>query len=393
MIGRALGAAAAAILLALQVVRSAVAAQYADAAPERAAKLWPSHPEVELSLALTQIGLATGQRRPPPQSAFDLVTDAAAKAPLAEQPFLVRGVQAQMAGDASKAHDAFLAARIRDPRSLPARYFLADHYARSGEAGAALREMGALARLVPDAVASFAPHVAAYAQDRRNWAQVKQVLGSDPQLREAVLGVLAADARNADLVLMFAGRAQPGAAWQPLLVNRLIEAGRYGKALQVWSAVSNVRRDAREPVFDADFRGSSAPPPFNWVLTSSALGLAEFRPPGTLHVLYYGQDSGALASQLLLLRPGRYRLAMQVSGDLARAAQLSWSVTCVPGKQRLLSMVLADARAARGGAEFEVPAACAAQQLELVGTAPDLPQQVDLSISAFRLEPAAPTQR
>jgi hypothetical protein len=137
-------------------------------------------------------------------------------------------------------------------------------------------------------------------------------------------------------------------------------------------------------LFDAGFADEKSPPPFNWALTSSAVGLAERQPGGRLHVIFYGQEDGVLASQLLLLPPGRYRLAMQLSGDAARAKSLLWSVTCANSNATLAHVPL-DSAAAATGWPIMVPDNCPAQRLELLGTAPDLPQQVDMSIGNLRL--------
>ena len=88
-----------------------------------------------------------------------------------------------------------------------------------------------------------------------------------------------------------------------------------------------------------------------------------------------------LASQLLLLKPGAYRIAMQITGDLRNAGSLSWTITCANSKTQLTALRLA---AVTRGA-FAVPAGCPAQRLELIGSAPELPQTVDLTISGLTL--------
>src|SRR3954471_8049955 len=99
-----------ALLLAAQMVRNAAVSALAAARPAEAARVWSSHPEVELSLAMTAIGKAAREGRPVDPAAFAMTRDAAAKSPLSPQPFLVRGVQAQLAGDRETARRAFEAA-------------------------------------------------------------------------------------------------------------------------------------------------------------------------------------------------------------------------------------------------------------------------------------------
>ena len=94
---------------------------------------------------------------------------------------------------------------------------------------------------------------------------------------------------------------------------------------RVWRAAS---AGSGELLHDSDFRDAISPPPFNWQLTSSTVGLAERQRGGRLHILFYGDEDGTLASQLLLLPPGAYRLSMRLAGDPARAHALTWSIWC-----------------------------------------------------------------
>jgi len=367
------------------VVRNAVVAQFAEVRPQRAAAAWPGHPEAELWSGLTGIAAATRAGEPVSPATLATMTDAARKAPLAAEPFLVRGVQARLAGNESLAGQAFHAAELRDGRSVPARYFLADHDLRSGNAADGLRQISILARMIPNGVVALSPFVASYAQDPRHWAQLRKLFRSDPNLGDAALSVLAADPRNADLVLQLAPAAAAPGIWGRQLVLTLVTAGDYAKAYQAWRRVNDPRGSPGALIYDPGFTDATAPGPFNWTLTSSSLGLAERR-GGRLHVVYYGQDDGVLASQLLLLKPGPYRLAMQASGDAANARLLSWTVTCADSGGQLLKLGVA----ARADGVFTVPSDCTAQRLELAGSAPELPRTVDVTIGGLSLvrEPA-----
>ena len=385
MAGRIILVAAAALLLAVEVVRGAIVEQYAETRPQLAARVWSGHPDVELWQGLTEIGTASRLRRPVSPEVLATIRDSAVKAPLAPEPFLVRGVQAQIAGDEAAAGEAFLAAKLRDGRSVPARYFLAEHAFRTGNARQGLTEIAFLSKFVPNGAASLAPYLGTYAKDPRNRPQLRALFRSDPVVADAALSVLAADARNAGLVQSLAdpGSAPRTATWPARLIASLIAGQDYAGARELWKRASHLQGAADALVFDADFRGSDALPPFNWTLNSSTAGLAERR-NGGLHVIFYGQDDGVMASQLLLLEPGRYRLAMRVSGDAAHANALHWVLTCLPGKTVILDLDLA--RAASGGAEFTVPGSCPAQSFELAGRTQDVPQQADVTISALRME-------
>ena len=371
---------AAALLLVVQVVRNAAVAQFAELLPARAAKAWPGHPQVQLTIGLTEIAMASRQHQPVAPATFSRITDAARKMPLAPEPFLVRGVQAQIDGDRALAGEAFRAAELRDGRAIAPRYFLADLYFRAGDARSGLREIAVLSRIVPNGVSSLAPYVAAYSKNPRNWPALRALFRSDPALADASLSALSTDPANADLVLAL-GNVRSRATWQDRLVASLVTAQQYGKARSIWAQIAGSAPVSG--IFDPAFADSKAPPPFNWVLTSSTVGLAERR--NGLHVIFYGQEDGPLATQLLLLAPGAYRLAMPVTGDKGHARSLVWSLTCANSTTPIGRIAL-DEAAARGWA-FTVPAGCAAQKLELSGVSSDMPQQVDVTIGRLQLEP------
>ncbi|MFL6751765.1 MAG: hypothetical protein ACJ8FL_00840 [Sphingomicrobium sp.] len=381
---RRLIVAAIALLIAAQVVRIAAVDAWSRARPAAAARVWAGHPDVELSSGMTAIAEAAREGTPVTAETFRRIDDAAAKAPLAPEPFLVRGVQAQLAGEGKAAEQAFLAAEWRDPRSLPARYFLADHYFREGDARRGLREIGALASLTPGGVGKLAPYVAAFAHDRANWPQVRALFRSKPALEDATLIALSAKAENADTVMALADPHRRGAAsaWLPGLLATLTSAGQTARARRIWAAMSgvSVRPDA---LFDPQFANPGPPPPFNWSLTSSTVGFAERQRGGGLHVIFYGQEDGVLASQTLVLPAGRYRLSLTGPGGTKNADSLQWTIVCTAINRPIDSTPL-NAVADRGWS-FVVPASCPAQRLELAGSSVDVPQQADVTIRGLSL--------
>src|SRR5438105_477453 len=154
-----------ALLVAVQVIRNSAVAELADRSPAEAFRAWPTHPTAELALGMTEIGTAAHERKPVGTATFAIIDDAATKAPLAPEPFLVRGVQASLEGKTSLAEQAFMAAELRDPRSLPAHFFLADIFYRSGDPLRTLGQIGALARLAPGGTLTLAPYLAAYVNE------------------------------------------------------------------------------------------------------------------------------------------------------------------------------------------------------------------------------------
>ena len=383
-LGRWLLVGAAALVAGVAVVRTAAVNSFADHAPDLAARVWADHPDVALSLAFAAIGRSAALRQEPSPAVIESIRRASRRAPLAPEPFLVRGVSAQVKGELAVAEQAFLEARRRHPRSRAARYFLAEHYLRTGRLAAGLQEISVLARLVPQAAGSTAPFLATFARAPGGSAELRRLFDRQPELRGPVLTELAKDPANARLILSLAGRSANDApqGWQAQLIDSLLRAGDYRQAHQIWRSVAGVSQPGL--LFDPAFRGSSAPAPFNWTLAAGGTGFAE-RVDNGLHVVFYGRDNATLASQLLVLEPGSYRLAMRVAGD-TRASLLAWRVICLPGRNGVAEVPLN--KAATGGrleAAFVVPGGCPAQQLELAGTAPDVPRQVDVTISQLSL--------
>src|SRR3954471_2758899 len=141
-----------ALLVAITIVRNSAVEALADGNPTRASAFWSDHPAAEISLGMTQIAQAVRAHRSASPETFRRIDDGARKAPLAPEPFLVRGVQAQIEGNTEEAERAFLAAELRDPRSLPAHYFLAEYFFRKRDPERGLKEITSLANLSPGGV-------------------------------------------------------------------------------------------------------------------------------------------------------------------------------------------------------------------------------------------------
>ena len=236
MVVRRILVAVIAAVVAVLAVRQGLIDSLASVRPQEAASVWPAHPDVRIALGMTRIAEVTREGRPVPDAVLAQIYHASARAPLAPEPFLVRGVQAQLAGDSRTALSAFMAARSRDPQSLPARYFLADYYLKQGQAAAGLREIAVLARLAPNGVASLAPYVATFAAQRGTWPQLRKLFREEPLLEQATMQALAADPANADAVLALSTYRAPNVIWLPQIIDNLIKAGRYADARRMWIA-------------------------------------------------------------------------------------------------------------------------------------------------------------
>lgn len=373
------------LLLCAEVARLSVAAAFADTRLGLAFRLAPASPDVLASKAMAQVGQAAATGGDPAPETFDLLHRLLVTSPLRPEPLLVQAALSERANDYSKAERLLLTARMRNPRSLPARYLLADVWLRQGKIVDGLREMAVLSRLLPGASVQLVPALAEYARTPGAPEKLSQVLSGNPQLKKPLFAALAADPDNAELILTLAdgqiSPSDPGTrAWESRLLSGLVNRGDYGPAYRLWRGFSGLTASPPPLLFNGGFEALAAPPPFNWTLSSSSAGIAEIG-NGSLRILYYGRDDITLASQLLLLPPGTYRFETRVKGQVAPGS-LVWRIRCAKGN--LLTEKALDLQTE--AMIFTVPSACAAQWLQLQGQSKDMPQQSDAQIGPAHLE-------
>jgi hypothetical protein len=380
---RELAIAGLALLAAVMSVRTALVQGRLRQNPQAAVAAWPNHPNAVLAAGLVEIGDAAGRGRPVDPQLVERLVSAFARAPLEPEPFLVRGVDARVRGNEALAGQAFLAARARDPRSVAARYFLADHFLRVGDTRRGLAEIATLTRFVPESRRGVAPYLAAFARDPRAAPEIRAMVRNDPTLEAVLLGELASNPNDIGLVLGYwsGRRGRQTREWQAKLLGTLVRAGRFSEAHDAWRRF--------EPGAQ---RGSTVGPgfadealaPFGWTLASGSEGLAEAEANDRLHVIYYGRNDLRIASRVMALPPGQYRLSMRASGTPLAADALSWKIACLPRGPAIGMLGIG-----RGGAiaqSFAVPASgCGAQQIDLHAKAPEFPEQVDVSLTDFRI--------
>lgn len=372
-----------AIIAGVTAVRNAAVVAFADSRPALAASVWADHPRTVTAVALGAIGRTTAEGQAPGAATLQALAAVLRQDPLAAEPLLVEGTKALSAGQFGRAEALLVEARRRDPRLPAARYLLADLYLRQGRTADGLREIGALIRRLPKAAAPLTPALAAFARQPGAAGQVREIIDGNPQLRNNVLATLAADPGNTALVLSLAGdtESEGEEAWRPVLLASLLQSGEYRRAYRLWARFSGVRPDVKPGLFNSRFRFSRALPPFNWTLTSGAAGVAEPAPDGGLRVLFYGRENAVLASQVLLLTPGTYRLRYELRSAPADGAPLGWAVHCLPGDKVLAAQTSID----DGALPFAVPASCRAQELQLRGSVAEFPASVDLTIDKLGL--------
>lgn len=361
------------------------------------ARLAPNHPDVVLGRTaarlVAQHGILDAQT-------LNAVRQAAAAAPLDARAYLILGHQQLLDNTPDRAVATLEAGQRLDPRQRLIHLLLLDRYLRTERYANAATQFSVLARILGATQAPIATAMAQMTMVPETRDAVRRTLKTDPALERAVLTELAKSAIAPDAIFALAGPAARADAdnadsWGPVLVNRLIERGQYPAARSVWQRIYGISpAQAAMAIINAGFRETRAAPPFDWTLTASSLGAADLR-SGSLAVEYYGRDSGALASQLLVLRPGRYRFAVTVDpGKTDATAKLYWTLACKTAaantRDTLMTLpVTATAKPHRIAADIAVPGNCPSQILTLRGEAGEFPSPLSVTLRDLDLRPAS----
>ena len=105
------------------------------------------------------------------------------------------------------------------------------------------------------------------------------------------------------------------------------------RALRLWREFAGLPAGPdHKAVHDGRFQGLPGAAPFNWSINSGSAGVAERIPAPALQVEFYGRETIELARQLMVLRPGRYRLEFRAEGNAkGDDSRLAWRIFCQGG--------------------------------------------------------------
>ena len=375
-----------------EVVKTSWAEAFSKTSPIMAAQLSPRDPRVPIALAMLEFRLAGGAIRP---GVRQKAVEALDRAPLSDEPFFIAGMDALVAGDAAKAERLMAEARRRNPRGRYARLILLDRYLRTGKIDQATGEMTALGGLIPGAGGHLTKELGRLALAPATSAALEKALQQNPEQRDALLEHLADTGASPELILRLArnvpasGPAARSEAWQSKLVSGLVVQGKVDQAYGLWRTFSSAKAPARKAgLYDPGLQGLPGFAPFNWYYPTTPAGVAERSPTG-LQVEYYGRDNAELAGQLLMLAPGRYRLAFTAEGSAdGESSRISWQMQCLQSKAVIGELILSkvDYSPRRIAGDFTVPAqGCSAQWLRLTGKAAEFVKPQNVTIRGLQL--------
>lgn len=372
-----------------------MAVRLLPAGSPKAASIAPGDPKVILDRAMiefvTKRGALSG-------ATMESIGSAALKAPLEARPYLFYGVRDLVRRDNSRALATLEAGRRLDPRQRWIRVLLLDRYLRAKRYREAAGEFAVLARLVGAASTPILAELARMSTDPSTRDAVRQTLATDFNLELALLTKLAQSGGDPRLIFSMASPRALAAAsrpngWGSALIDTMVKQRQFADARTVWKRIFHLSDAATSPpLYDAGLNGLPGSAPFNWSLAAGSPGAVDMR-GGQLQVEYYGRDTGDLASQLMILRPGRYRLGFVLSGAPTNAeTSLSWSVRCAGNEQAapLLNTILPTVAntSRRQNLVFTVPnTGCPAQWLRLSGNSGEFPSPINAMVSGITLQP------
>ncbi|MGF1549994.1 MAG: tetratricopeptide repeat protein [Sphingomonadaceae bacterium] len=382
---------AAGLYLAWWVVKAAAVNALTDGNPLAAAMVSPGHPEIAARMAEIEFRQRRGAVSP---AAMERIKKALYRAPLSDEAFFYGGLEAVMEDDGRRALPLFEEARRRQPRERTTRLLLLDQYLRAGETQASANELVLLTQLIPQAGKVLYGELARLASDPQTRPALAEALRDDPEISSNLLARLAETGADPDLILALAGELDTSRhrSWQQPLLESLVERGDYRRARALWRQFADIKEQPEQSVYDPRFRGLRGPPPFNWALGGGGEAIVELGRGAGLTLEFYGRRDAALASQLLTLPSGEYRLRLAAEGESdGEGGMLLAKVVCADGEKELLSLPLTelDYVRRRFGSTFDVPARdCDAQWLRIEGKGAEFPSTQRATFVSIEIEKA-----
>ena len=364
--------------LAAGVVLKGAAIHLANSDPGAAAALAPY--EARAAIAAVQAHMAKGGDIASPE-ARTLVAQALARDVTLTSAIELRALQAEAAHDPAREARLFSLSSSISRRSLPTRLWLIQRSVDGGDVAGALDNFDIALRTSITAPDVLFPVLARATSDPSLAAPMARLLDRPEDWRLAFLHYAITEAH-----------AGPGVAGVLMHMHdrRMILAGRVDEALigelaseHAYGLARQVRVTFGPPlgpglVADPDFADPRQAYPFGWnLIEDGAAGAQRARVDGRSQLQYQANPGGGgqVATQLLTLAPGPYRLAVTTAAPASDPlSQPFWTLTC-SGDAGLQLGVL-DQPATTGaavGLDFTVPQGCEGQWLVLILKSSDAP--------------------
>lgn len=178
-------------------------------------------------------------------------------------------------------------------------------------------------------------------------------------------------------ILLHALRLNPGdPAERGLLsaaIGRLVDAGHGDIAYKIYRQAVPDAPAMPLAVRNGSFETEVGFPPFEWELRDAEGVNGSIQPRGRGRALFVSVDNGIdaeVASQHLLLVPGRYVLSAQIGSEDHSGGETSVTISCTGADKHALATLRAPAgsSARLWRATFTVPTTCTIQRLSILGS-------------------------
>lgn len=370
--------------------------------PELAMAITPPSAPAELTIALNRVARDEGVVD---EVSRALSRDALRRAPLSAEPLVVAALDASARDQPARARQLFEEARRRDPRSIVSRYWLFDYDLRNGDYALGMAEAAPLMRLQSRAASAITTVLTALIDLPAARPALVTALRGDPIWREGFFQQVSAIPRlrgeAAALLQQIGGAGSGGDAQdeQRAVIQSLVRDGEIDRARALWlQLLPAADRAGATGIYDGDFAGKPGTLPFNWRIAGSRDGIAQrAAAPETaqrtgLAIRFSGDRAALLAEQMVVARPGAYRLsfaAKALDGEPSTETALRATVQCAGhGKPLARSDVQRFANdLAAHDLDFTMPATCKAALVQFSVVPGIMPGPLDVLLTDVRLAP------
>jgi hypothetical protein len=326
--------------------------------------------DARTALAAARERIAAGEKPESPR-VQGLVRDALRRDATQPGAIELRALADDARGDKTAVQRLFVLSDAISRRSLTTRLWLIQRAVDRGSVDDALTNFDIALRTSTEAPARLYPILVRACVDPALAAHIARRVDRPVEWRPTFLDFAARRGNPegaARLLLAMNDRAaiaKSGAV--PDVLARLVAARRYDLARELHARFAPAGSSGAllaDPRFTL-----AAAYPFGWLLTNSD-GVAAFPVRhGSEGLLGFSAEEGRggeVASQVLMLAPGRYRLGASLHALSDRSARPFWSIVCTdPPYEQLLRLDTAFGEGSLQGGAFTVPASCEAQQLAL----------------------------
>jgi hypothetical protein len=349
--------------------------------PGLAAQVAPHDARWAVAAAQAAVETGTSPGAPKVKARVDAALDRDLTQPSAVE---LRAVRADDAGDGKRATRLFELSSAISRRSLPTRLWLIQRSVDRGDVAGALEDFDIALRTSSNAPKVLFPVLARASGDPSLAAPLARLLDRPEDWRAMFLNYAVSEAHAgigvSQVVLrMRDRRVIVDNHIDETLVAELIAEEDFALARRVQDAFHPMRASA-DLVRDPTFSNPALAYPFGWRLSEKGdagaeRSLIEGRPALAYQSLPGGV--GQVATQLLTLAPGGYRLSTRTaSAAKDGGAQPFWTLTCAEKDGPLITLLNQPTTSeVDGSIDFTVPAGCEAQWLGLNLRSADSPDQ------------------